>query len=47
MIFFLEYAGELRIIVLIEEKVLHRPKTHTHTPFNLQDLNRLLLLRKT
>jgi len=36
--FFLEYAGELRIIVLIEERerererVLHRPKTHTHTP---------------
>jgi hypothetical protein len=31
--FFLEYAGELRIIVLIEEKgVIQRPKhTHTHT----------------
>ena len=31
MFFFLEYAGELRIIVLVEEKgFLHRPK-HTHT----------------
>ena len=32
MFFFLEHAGELRIIVLIEEKrVIHRPEPHTPT----------------
>ena len=41
-IFFLEHAGELRIIVLIEEKrVIHRPK-HTHTPTNTWKLNHRL-----
>jgi hypothetical protein len=52
--FFLEYAGELRIIVLIEEKgVIQRPKhTHTHTnttPTHLHLLigtNHLCLRRK-
>ena len=35
--FFLEHAGELRIIVLIEEKgVIHRPKHTQHTPLALR-----------
>ena len=40
--FFLEHAGELRIIVLIEEKrVIHRPKP-THTPTSTWKLNHRL-----
>jgi len=36
--FFLEHAGELRIIVLIEEEkgVIHRPKHTQHTPLALR-----------
>jgi hypothetical protein len=33
IIFFLEYAGELRIISLIEEE-FYRPKTTLATPLN-------------
>ena len=46
--FFLKYAGELRIIILIVEKgVIHRPKhthTHTHLLTEMKDLTKDLTI---
>ena len=35
-LFFLEHAGELRIIILIEKRVIHRPE-HKPTPYPCKD----------